>query len=106
MKKLNLVIAILALTSASAGLIGCTNTHHQESTGQYIDSASITTKVKSKLLADTETRNLPISVTTYKNTVHLSGFVNSPYQKLRAIAIAKSVPGVEFVADYLVINTR
>lgn len=91
---------------ATATLIGCTNSYHQESTGQYIDSTVLTAKVKSKLLTDQRVKGLPITVKTYKNTVQLSGFVDNVYQKRRAVEIASNVAGVEHVQDFLVIKSH
>ena len=44
------------------GMAGCAGTQTQDSTGEYIDDASITTKVKSVMVADTEVSALHISV--------------------------------------------
>lgn len=104
-KKIKLVAAIAAALT-SIGLVSCTNTYHHESTGQFIDSAAITTKVKANLLSDKSIKSLPITVKTYKHTVQLSGFVENNYQKQRAVAIAQNVAGVENVQDSLVIKTH
>lgn len=107
MKKLHLCItASLCLLSivSTASLTSCTSTYHQESTGQYVDSSAVTVKVKSKLLADNALKNLPITVKTYKNVVQLSGFVDSQAQKVRAIEIARRVPGVVAVKDSLIVK--
>ena len=93
--------ALFAITTA---LAGCASTSKQESTGQYIDSSAITTKVKANLLADKDIKALPISVETYKGTVQLSGFVDNNQQRQKAIAAAKSVPGVTSVKDSLVVK--
>lgn len=104
-KKSAIVIALCACIST--GLIsGCTSTNKQESTGQYLDGTVITTKVKSRLLADKLVRGLPITVKTYKNTVQLSGFVNNSMQKIRAVEIASDVPGVQYVQDSLIIKSK
>ena len=96
--------AVATVVLVSIGLVGCTSTQHQESTGQFIDSATITAKVKANLLTDKTVKSLPITVKTYKHTVQLSGFVNNSYQKQRAVAIAKDIAGVESVEDSLVIK--
>ena len=95
--------ALLAIPAAIA-LVGCASTSHQESAGQFVDSSVITAKVKAKLLADDAVKSLPISVETYKRTVLLSGFVNSPYQKLRAEQDAQNVEGVGLVKNRLVVK--
>lgn len=90
----------------AVGLIGCTQSYHRESTGQYIDSTVITTKVKSKLLSDKFVKALPITVKTYKSTVQLSGFVDNQKQKDRAERIARSIEGVQAVDNTLTIKNN
>lgn len=103
--KLAISLSSAVLTVASVGtLTACTNTYHQESTGQYVDSSVITTKVKSRLFADNNIKSLPITVKTYKNIVQLSGFVNTPAQRLRAMQIARNVDGVSEVQNFLVVK--
>jgi Predicted periplasmic or secreted lipoprotein len=52
----------------------------QESAGEYGDDTVITTKVKSKLLADQELKRLAIKVETSKGVVRLSGLVDTKEQ--------------------------
>ena len=100
-----LTCALFALPVVTTGLItGCAATAHQESTGQYLDSSALTAKVKAKFLADKSVKSLPITVNTYKNVVQLSGFVDNTFQKQRAVAIARSVPGVKQVNDAIVVK--
>lgn len=80
-------------------LAGCAGTPIQESTGEYIDDASITTKVKSTLLNDPAVSGLAINVETFKGTVQLSGFANSEVERQRAIELAQSVDGVASVKN-------
>ena len=90
MKQRNLIIAVLTAVI----LIGCAGSRTQESTGEYIDDATITTKVKSQLLMSEDTSGMAISVETFKGIVQLSGFVKSDQQKRRAEEIAKATDGV------------
>jgi osmotically-inducible protein OsmY len=86
-------------------LVGCVaSTPKQESTGEYMDSSAVTTKVKGRLLADEKVKSLPITVTTYKGRVQLSGFVESQGQIDRAVNIARNTPGVQSVENDLVIR--
>lgn len=102
--KTLLILGLTALPVVGASLTGCTATNRQESTGQYIDSSVITTKVKAKLVADKSIKSLPITVKTYKSTVQLSGFVDNNYQKQRAVELTQSVSGVTEVQDFLVVK--
>jgi len=81
------------------GLAGCAGTRTQESTGEYIDDASITTKVKSVMVADTEVSALHISVETIKGVVHLSGSANTQHESDKAAMIARNVAGVKSVVN-------
>jgi osmotically-inducible protein OsmY len=92
-------------------VMGCAATNTTESTGGYIDDATITAKVKGTLAADPRLRNpvqtpLQIRVETYKGVVQLSGFVNSPDTAQRAALDASKVPGVTRVVNNLIVKTE
>jgi osmotically-inducible protein OsmY len=78
-------------------LAGCASTQTQESTGEYIDDASITTKIKSAMVADKEVSALHISVETSKGRVHLTGTANTRQEANKAVSIAQAVAGVKSV---------
>ena len=83
----------------------CTSTPYQESTGQYLDSTAVTTKVKGRLVDMLGARSaLVIKVKTYKNNVQLSGFVNSDLIKQRAGWIADNTLGVLSVQNNLIVK--
>ncbi len=100
------------LTVVLAGLVGaaiagCAGGPTSSSTGEYIDDSAITTKVKSRFVADSMISAFDIHVETFRGVVVLSGFVNTDAQKERAIAIARSTAGVRDVkADGLVLTPR
>jgi len=74
--------------------IGCASTSTQESTGEYIDDTTITTKVKAAIFNEPSLNVAQISVKTYKGVVQLSGFVNSRADISTAGSVARSVKGV------------
>jgi hypothetical protein len=76
----------------------------KDTTGEYVDDASITTKVKAALLDDTGLKSFDISVTTDKDIVHLNGRVNTYEVKSRATQIASGIPGVRAVVNNIVVN--
>lgn len=86
------------------GVAACSSTSKQESTGEYIDSAAITTKVKAELIRDPVTKAGQISVETFKDVVQLSGFVDTAQAKTRAEQIARSVQGVRSVRNDIVVK--
>ena len=79
------------------GLAGCAGTTTNQSTGEYIDDASITTKVKSMMIADSEVSALHIIVETSKGVVRLTGSANSRHEADKASLIARNVAGVKSV---------
>ncbi len=99
--KTSLVIASLIL----AGSLGaCAQTQTSESTGAYVDDASITTKVKTAILGDAKLKVFEIHVDTQHDVVQLSGFVNSKQMVGHAGDVASKVAGVTGVQNDLVVR--
>jgi osmotically-inducible protein OsmY len=94
--------AVIMLVGGMA--TACASTSTSESTGQYVDSATITGKVKTALVRDPVTKARQIEVDTYKDVVQLSGFVDSAAEKQRAEQIARSVEGVRDVHNNLIVK--
>jgi osmotically-inducible protein OsmY len=88
------LLAVLAF-----GALGCGKT-----VGDTIDDATITTRVKTALLNDSQVAGLKIDVDTFKGVVTLSGAVKTRGEEQRAIQIARSVDGVTNVKSTLQIN--
>jgi osmotically-inducible protein OsmY len=86
-----LIIAVL--------LVGCAGTTTQESTGEYLDDTTLTTKVKTALLRDPVVSALAINVETFKGVVQLSGFADNEGERQRAADLARSVEGVASVKN-------
>jgi hyperosmotically inducible periplasmic protein len=80
-------------------LSACAGSPTQSSTGQYIDDAWITTKVKAAFVEDKSVDATNINVETFKGTVQLSGFANSVAEAERAVAKAWDVKGVKSVKN-------
>ena len=99
-----LIAMVVAACALILGAAACTETATRESTGQYIDSAAITTKVKTAIARDDSLSVFDIDVETYKDVVQLSGFVSSAAQKQHAAAVARSVEGVAEVRNDLVVK--
>ena len=72
---------------------------YREHTGEYIDDALITTKVKSAFVEDRTVTALDIKVETCNSQPVLSGFANTPQEIDRAIQLARQVKGVEPVKN-------
>jgi len=104
MKKLNVLVRNLLPLVLVASFAGCASTPTHESTGQYVDNTVITTKVKAAFASDDFLKSFQISVTSYKDTVQLSGFVNSQAAKDKAGELARGVEGVKTVKNNLIVK--
>ena len=104
MKKRSGLIGSLILIMFIAALVACASTSKRESTGEYVDDSVITAKVKSQLAADDFLKSFQISVETFKGTVQLSGFVNTIKAVDKADEIARSVKGVKYVKNDLIVK--
>ena len=98
---ITVVSATLGLTSFTAG---CAATPTRESTGEYVDDSTITTKVKAALVNDPLVKALDVKVETFKGVVQLSGFVNTEAEKLQAGNVAGTVNGVTSVKNSIVVK--
>jgi len=96
---------LAALLSAFLALaaIGCA---HDTTMGQKVDDTTVTTKVKTALLADPDVSGTAITVETLEGKVQLSGFVDSPEQARRAIDIASRIDGVSGVIDKMTVKAK
>jgi osmotically-inducible protein OsmY len=85
-------------------LVACAPTAKREGTGEYIDDALITTKVKAALAADPNVKATEVNVETFKGMVQLSGFVSSKESIQKAIDIARGVSGVRGVKNDMTVK--
>jgi osmotically-inducible protein OsmY len=100
------LVTILALGVGAATLsTGCAGTATRESTGEYIDDASVSTKVKAAFVKDPLVKALDVKVDTFKGAVQLSGFVDTAEQKARAEQIAAGITGVASVKNNITVKT-
>lgn len=96
------IASVLLVTGA---LSACSVTSGRESGSQYVDDATITTKVKTQLASDVGlTPANQIHVETSKRVVQLSGFVDSAAHKAEAESIARGIEGVEGVQNSIIIQ--
>jgi hyperosmotically inducible protein len=96
---------LLMVPLLSLLLGACAPTATSRSTGQVLDDAAITARVKTSI-AKTEGIGdaAAINVDTYRGVVSLAGFVDNAQQKRKAEEIAMHVPGVEKVFNNLEIK--
>ena len=99
-------IHLILLGVVLAILSACAPSGTHRGTGEYIDDAAITTRVKTALATDPHVKATEVQVETYKGTVQLSGFVESPESAARAAQLANAVPGVKEVRNSMVVKER
>jgi hyperosmotically inducible protein len=96
----NLFAAIVLVGAMSA----CAAVSGRETTGEYVDDATITTKVKAKIAEDSVLKAFQIHVETFQDVVQLSGFVDLPTTKSKAEVLARNVEGVREVRNSIVVR--
>lgn len=69
--------------------------------GDAVSDAALTTKVKTKFLADDDISGLKIDIDSNNGVVTLTGTVPSAAEKALAIKVAKATDGVKSVVDKL-----
>ena len=92
------------VVKAGSGQAGSKSSGTGRTFGQYVDDATTTAMVKTKLLADSNVKGLKISVETTGDVVTLSGKVGSAEQKQLAEKIAQNTGDVKKVKNELVID--
>ncbi|MBA4263836.1 MAG: transporter [Comamonadaceae bacterium] len=103
MKPLFLAVAVAIGSLASTG---CAVSSGQSSVGQFVDDATITTRVKARFADDSQVSAMRIGVETLNGTVQLSGFARTQAEKDRAAGIARNVPDVRNVKNDIVVRPQ
>ena len=98
MNAMNRILAVF-IASAMLFAFGCASTTTHESTGQYVDDTTLTTKVKAAIFNEPSLKVAQINVETFKAVVQLSGFVSSSAEIATAGSVARSVAGVASVKN-------
>ena len=101
MKTLRTYLIWLALAAFLGATTACAPTATHRGTGETIDDAGITARVKTALVQARGIDATAINVNTYRGEVQLSGFVDKPESIERAVEIARAVPGVRGVTNSL-----
>lgn len=96
-------IVAVVIAFLSVLLVSC-YTPAGRSAGEVVDDATITTQVKTALLANKVLEGISISVKTFSGEVTLTGAVESPEQISKAEEIAYSVRGVKKVNNLITLK--
>ena len=97
-------IAIVIALALSVAVVACTQTKLSESPAPYVDDAVITNRVKTAIAQDPLLAAMQIEVQSYRDTVQLSGYVDTPEMLVRAGEIARQVSGVSAVQNDLMVK--
>jgi len=98
------LIAAFSAAITLTALPGCAVTRDQSTVGEYIDDATITTKIKAKFVEAKTVDASAISVETLDGVVMLSGFAKNATEKSDAGVIASGVKGVKSVKNELAVR--
>ncbi|HYL33083.1 MAG TPA: BON domain-containing protein [Stellaceae bacterium] len=96
--------AVALALALSASLAACAAVQGRETAGQYVDDATISTKVRTQLVQAQSLKAFDIHVETMQGTVQLSGFVDTRAQKDQAGKIAQGVTGVVGVQNNILVK--
>jgi osmotically-inducible protein OsmY len=106
MIKSSITKTVLTTSFLAMSLAACSIFQGQETTGQYVDDATITAKVKEAFVGDKYVKASQISVETMQGVVQLSGFVDAPYSEVKAVSLASKVNGVKSVQDNIIVRAK
>lgn len=87
------------------GAAGCAVKSGQSTMGQYVDDATISTRVKARLAEDPAVSAMRIQVETLNGTVQLAGFAASQNEKDKAGQLARNVPDVKDVRNNIIVRS-
>lgn len=99
MKHISKYLASVFMALLLVTAVGCASTAKHEGTGEYVDDAVITTKVKAAIFDDPAVKSGEVNVETFKGVVQLSGFVGSQAAMNRAVEVTRKVNGVKSVKN-------
>jgi len=78
----------------------------ERTAGESVDDKTLTASVRTALDNNPDYKYEEVGVTTYRDTVQLSGFVNTADQKAKAGEMAKGVPGVKDVVNNISVKDK
>ena len=104
MRNVGSMRKFLTVFALAASIAACSAISGRETTGEYIDDATITAKVKAAIFDEPSLKSLLVSVESMQNVVQLSGFVDSPQARSKAGELARGVSGVRSVKNDLIVR--
>ena len=105
MKPVRLMITSMTVVASLLAMQGCAVTRGQSTVGEYVDDATITTKIKTSYVEAKSVDASAIRVETLNGEVLLSGFAKSGEEKSRAEQLARAVKGVKVVKNAIEVRS-
>ncbi len=96
---------VLLMIMSAAALLAGTLASAQQTAGEHVDNAILSSRVKLALLEHSVGDAADIDVTSYKGIVQLSGFVDDQEAITAAVRIAEAVDGVGSVSNHLKVKS-
>ena len=97
---------LVALATLLGPVVAYSADTSTDTTGQYVDDATITAKVKAVFAKDKWVKGYEISVRTDHGVVDLTGNVNSKAESDRATKLATKVKSVSAVHNNLTVDGK
>lgn len=85
-------------------LAACSTSPTDRRLGVVLGDTAISARVKAALAGDPDVKATDVQVETFRGTVQLSGFVDSPENVRRAVDVARRVDGVREVNNALIVK--
>ena len=104
MRTTNLVKAAFVALAVGVALPACSAIEGRQSTRHFVDDATIATKVRADIVADSNLKLRQIDVNVMDRVVQLSGFVDTAQEKSHATDVARKVDGVKSVKNDIVVR--
>jgi hyperosmotically inducible periplasmic protein len=92
-------LKIVAITAVTLLATGCNLMKGKETTGQYVDDATVSTRAKAALVKDSTVSASDFNIDVYKGNVTLTGVAKNAAEVNRAIDDIKRVDGVVSVKN-------
>jgi osmotically-inducible protein OsmY len=96
---MNSSLKIVALTAVTLLATGCNVIKGKQTTGQYVDDATVATRAKAALVRDSTVSATDFNIDVYKGDVTLTGVAKNAAEVNRAIDDIKRVDGVKSVKN-------
>ncbi len=92
----------LRITAVAAALLlvaGCNVIRGKETTGDYVDDATLTARAKAALVSDSNVSATDFNLDVYQGNVTITGVAKTSAEAARAEADVRKVPGVKSVKN-------